>query len=332
MFSFLSSKQVTPFSISPRVLQHADSNLQISKLVLCPQSDKTTTQVKHAVPSAGVGGYTPQDIPCQARQDSTDSSVDTCSNCSTPNPEDTSAQSSDIYSVVAVHVPNEENDFQQATIKDTETSNLPLFSRGKLWDNGAMSPELTSHGVASLPVPDLFDNPDRPLLLHVWRDSNGNLVLPSLTFQLQSSTGDPQRKPLLSDIIDSKMEGSSFDSLQSLDSSEWSESGSDHNTTTQPYCNSHYFPSQPVVPEFKQECQNTPVSDNIFESGYKLNWMPTNFLETATKQSCEYRNTNYPRTWTGLKKDEGEEEDKRGVEISEPLEIILGDWGIQIQE
>lgn len=284
------------------------------------------------MPSVGVGGYTPQDIPCQAWQDSTDSSVDTYSHSPTPNPEDTSAQSSEIYSVVAVHVPTEEKDFQQATMKDTETSNPPLFSSGEIWDKGAMSPKLTSHGVPPLSVPDMFDsNPDRPLLLHAVRDSNGKLVLPSLTFQLQSCTGDPQRKPLLSDIINSAA------SSQSLDSSEWSDSGCDENTLntpTQPYCNSHYFPSQPVVSNFNQGCLNTPASDDIFESGYKQNWMPAIFLETASKQSCEYRSANYPCTWTGLKKEEeGEDEDDiGGEEISGPRKIILGDWVVQIQE
>lgn len=336
--SSLSPKQIITSSALPRVLQPPDQNLNISKLVVCPQSDRTiyaTIQVKPNVPSVGVGGYSPQDIPCQPWQDSSESSVDRDAHSPTPNPEDTSAQSSEIYSVVAVHVPTNENDFQQATTKDTETSNLPLFSSGERWDKGGMS---EWNGVPPLPVPYSFDsNPDRPLLLHTVRDSDGKLVLPSLTFGLQSSTGDPQRKPLLSDLINSTTEGPSLASLQSFDCSEWSDSGCDDSTLdtpTQPYCNTHYCPSQPVVPKFQQGCLNTPSSDDILESGYKQNWMPAIFLETASKHSCEYGRTNYPCTWTGVKKEEEgeEEEDIGGEERSRPREIIPGDWVVQIQE
>ncbi|XP_076593888.1 interferon lambda receptor 1 [Chaetodon auriga] len=285
---------VTTSSTPPRVLQSPDSNLIISKAVICPQSDKTvyaTIRVKPDVPSVGVGGYFPQDMPCQAWQGSTGSSVGTGAHSLTPNLEDMSSQSSEIYSVVAVHVPAEERDFQQATIEDRETANQ-LSSTGESWDKGGMSPKLSSYSVPPLHVSDPCDNElVKPLLLHTVHDTNGQLLLPSLIFQLQSSTGDTQRKPLLSDLMDSKRDGPSLASLQSFDGSEWSDSGCDDstlNTPTQPYCNTHYFPSQRAGPDIQQGCLNTQCSDALCESGYKQNWMPAMLLDTACKDSFEH--------------------------------------------
>ncbi|XP_041799342.1 uncharacterized protein LOC121611044 [Chelmon rostratus] len=279
---------VTTFSTPPRVLQSPDSNLITSKAVICPQSDKTvyaTIQVKPDVPSVGVGGYFPQDIPCQAWQGSTGSSVGTGAHRLTPNPGDTSSQSSEIYSVVAVHVPAEEKDFQQATLKDRETK--LLSSTGESWDKGGISSKLSPHVAPPLHDSDPCDSDlSRPLLLHTVHDSNGQLLLPSLIFQLQSHTGDIQRRPLLSDLIDSKREGPSLASVQSVDGSEWSDSGCDDstlNTPTQPYCNIHYSPTQRVVTDFNQGCQDTPCNDAISESGYQQNWMPAMLLDTACK-------------------------------------------------
>ncbi|TDH11421.1 hypothetical protein EPR50_G00061440 [Perca flavescens] len=276
---------ITTPSTQPRVLQTLDRNLIISKPEVCVPSDKTvytTIRVKPNMPSIGSGGYSPQDIPWQG---STGSSVDTGAHSRTSNPEDTSAQSSEIYSVVAVHVPAEQNeDFQQATNDNRETSNLPSSSSGESWDKGGASPNLTSNGVQPLPDLDLCEsNPARPLLLQTVRDTKGQLVLPLLPFQLQSSTDDtvsllnPERKLLLSDLIDSNKDGPSLASLQSFDSSEWSDSGCEDSAVqspTQPYSNNHYFQTQPVAPYFHQECQNTPPDNAIFESGYKQNWMP----------------------------------------------------------
>ncbi|XP_051262971.1 interferon lambda receptor 1 [Dicentrarchus labrax] len=309
-------------STSPGVLQLPDGNLIISKLVFCTQDDQPTVyakiQMKPNAPSVGVGGYSPQDIPCQSWQGSTGSSVGTGAHSPTPNAEDTS------YSVVAVQVPVTEKYFQQATTKDRETCNLPLSPSGESWDEGGMSPKLTSNGVQ--PLHDV-DPCDRPLQLHTVRDPNGQLMLPSLTFQLENDTSYTQRRPLLSDLRDSKRERPSLVSLQSLDGSECSDSGCDDSTPTHPYCNTSYSPTQSVVPDFDKGCQ-IPSSDAIFESGYKQNWMPEIHLGTASKDSCEYRRTNYPWTWSGPKKEEGE--DRGGEESSR--EILLGRWGVQIQE
>ncbi|XP_033968635.1 interferon lambda receptor 1 [Trematomus bernacchii] len=292
---------VSTFSSPQRVLSSPDRNIVISKPEIYVQSERTvysTVRVETNRPVVGPGGYSPQDVPWQ---DSDCSSVETSADSVTSKHENTGGQSSESYGAVAVHVPATQNeDFQQANDK-REPSN----------------------------------NPARPLLLQTERDTNGQLVLPSLMFQLQSGTDDivsplnSERKPLLSDLIDSKTGQPSLDRLQSFDSSKWSDSGFDDgsvHTPTQPYCNTHFSPSQPVASYFPQGCQNTS-KDTMFETGYKESWMPAIPLGNASKDSCEYRKTNYPWTRTGLKK---EEEDMGEEEVSR--QILLGGWGVQVQE
>ncbi|KAM7421304.1 hypothetical protein PAMA_015449 [Pampus argenteus] len=315
---------VTTFDNLHEVLQSPDRNLILSKPVVSTKSDQTlyaTIRAEPKVSSIGCGGYSPQDIPCQAWKGSTCYSVKTGGHNPTPNQQDTSAQSSETYSSVAVHVPAEENkDLQQVSIEDRKSSDLPLSSNRESCDKGGTSPKLNLLSAAQLPDLDVCENNSSRLLLHTVRDPNGQLMLPSLTFQLQSSPDgtvsptNPDRKPLLSDLIDSK-EGPSLASLQRLDSSDSGCDDSSVSTPTQFYCNTHYFRTQPVV------------VDGIFESGYKQNWMPASALGAASKDTCDYRRTNYPRTWTGPKK---EDEDTGGEE--ESRQSLLGGWMVQIQE
>ncbi|XP_056299539.1 interferon lambda receptor 1 isoform X2 [Pseudoliparis swirei] len=303
---------VTTFSTPTTVLQSPDRNLIISKAEVCIQSDQTvyaTIRMKPNMPSVGSGGYSPQDILCQAWQDGTGSSFGTGERSMTPNPESTSAQSSEIYSVVAVHAHNE--DIHQATNDNRETCYLPTSSSGEIWDKAGASPKLSSRGVQPLPHPDPCEgNPAKPLLLETERDTNGLLVLSPLVFQLQNSTDDtmpplnPDRKPLLSDLTDSMTGRPSW---KSIDGSEFSDSGCDEGTVTTPtqaYCNTHYSPSQPVAPYFQQGWKNPPSRDGVLEAGYKQNWLPAILLETSSEERCEYRKTDYPRTWTGPKMEE----------------------------
>ncbi|XP_068591442.1 interferon lambda receptor 1 [Cebidichthys violaceus] len=288
---------VTISSTPNRVLLSPDKNLEFSKAEVRIESDQTvyaTIRTKPNMPSVGSGGYSPQDIPCQAWQGGTGSSVGTGENSLTPNPEDTSAQSSEIYSVVAVHEQNK--DIQQATNDNRETSNLLMFSSGDSWDNGVQP---LSH------MDPCESNPGRSLVLQTVRDANGQLMLPSLIFQVHNSTDDtvpplnPERKPLLSDLIYSKTEGPTLASLKSFDSSELTDSGCDDSTATTPtqaYCNTHYFPSQSVAPYIHQGWKNTSSSDATLELGCEENWLPAIFFETASTDSCEYRKTDYPRT------------------------------------
>lgn len=246
-----------------------------------------TIPVKPKEPSIGNGGYSPQDIIFQG---CTGSSVGTDEQSPTPNPQDTSAQSSEIYSVVAVHVSAEENaDIQQPTTDDQKNSNLPLFFSRETWNKGGMTPTLAT--------PQNLDatesNSAKPPMLHTVRSPSGQLMLSSLFSLLQSSTGHEvsplpsERKPLLSDLIDTKMEGPSLASLQSFGSSDWSDSGCDESTINTPTINS---PSQP---DFHQGFLNTPCSNAIFESGYKQNWIPEILPGSAGKDNCEYKK-NYP--------------------------------------
>lgn len=307
----------------PPVLEFVDGNLSISRLVVC---HKTTADPKIPerpnVPPVGVGGYSPQDfLACQGSTPCTfSSSVGTGAHSLTPNSEATSSQSSEIYSVVAVQVPLEE----QVTAQ-----NPLLSSSGESWDEGL---KLIPRGVPPLPDPDPRDSDQvGPLVLRTVRDNNGKLVLSSLTLQLQSHTGDTETKPLISDPIHSTREGPSLASLFISDCSEC-DSGCDStlNTPTHPYCNTHYFLSQPVDPNFHQGSQNTLLSnDASSESGYKQNWMPAILVNPS---SSGYRGTHFPQTWIGLKEEEEgeEEEDRRGEEG--PGKTLLGGWMVQVQE
>lgn len=340
-WSLLSCKQILTSGAVPRVLPPQDKSLNISKMDVVPVAQKTlyaTIQMKQHVPSVGEGGYSPQDIPSQAWQDDTGSSVEADQPAS--NSRNTSGQWSVVYSSVAVHVPNQEEDVPQTAIKDT--NNPPLYSRSDGWTHGGMSPKLSSHEAPRLTLPVTFDSnsaDSTPLLLHAVRNSSGKLELPALTFQLLGNTEDWQRKPLLSDLINCKTEGPSLASMLSPDGSEESDSGCDDSTLNspmQPYCNRHYCPSGPVVPDFQQGRLITSSSDDVLQSGYKQNWMPANFLQS--EHSREYTaGTNYPCTWSGLRKDEEDEEDEEdetlaGEELCSPSEILLGDWMVQIHE
>lgn len=294
----------------PRVLESVDGNLSISRLVVCDKRDdnERTTYTKILerpnVPPFKDGGYSPQD---QAWPASIGSSVGTGAHSLTPNAEATSSQSSEIYSELAVQVPPEE----QVTAHNRGNS-----SSGESWDEGL---ELISRGVPPLPDPGLWDSdPVGQLMLHTERDKTGKLVL---------------TKPFLFDPIESTREGPLLASLHFSDGSEWSDSGCDStlNTPTQPYCNIHYSPSQPVDPNFHQGSQNTLLSnDATSESGYKQNWMPA---IPGNLSSCGYRRTNFPQTWIDLKEEEEEgeeEEDRRGEEG--PGKNLLGGWMVQVQE
>lgn len=263
------------------------------------------------MPSVACGGYSPQDIICQPWQDGFDPTVDAGGTSSDSG--DTSARSSGSYGAVVIQVPTEEQDSIQ-----------PLFASVKGWDNGGMTPMVTS---PQLPGLDPLD-PGGPLQLHTVQDSDGKLVLPFLTFHLENNTMDMQRKPLLSDLIDSNTEQPSLASLQILDGTDWSHSESDDTTVTEPTqhdCDSHYTPLQPVHLDLQRRL-NMPSSDVMSDSVYKRHWMPRTFVKGAS----EYR-TNDPCSWNVLRKDDEREQDDVAERLK-PSEIVLGDLVIQIQE
>nr|XP_019948229.1 PREDICTED: uncharacterized protein LOC109633078 [Paralichthys olivaceus] len=325
------SLKVTTSGIFKHQKQSSDNRIIISTpVVSCPSELYPSIQVKPHVSSDRFGGYSPQDMPFLAWQGSSGSSEENGAHSPTSNQLEMSSQSSEIYSSVAAHIPVDKNQHvQQATTDETETCNLPLPFSSELCDKGG--PKLMSHGVHPLPDLDACEtNAAIPLQLHTVRDDNGQLVLPSLTPQLQNCTGDTLGKPLLSALIDSDEEGPFLASLHSLESMERWDSGcvdSTVNTPTQPYANSHYFQSQAPVPHLSPQCQNTPSCD---ETGYKQNWMPAILHDAASKDNSEYRRTNCKWNWTPPKEEEEGEGDDGGEERSK--QIVLGSWMVQIQE
>lgn len=332
MVSFLYSKQVAPFIYQHKTVEFGDKNLVISKPEFnTSQGEKTvyaTIQVKPNPSTASAGGYSPQDILWHG---SFESSVGSSAQSCTSNPVDTSRQPSESYGAVVVHVPAEENpDGEQDTTKD---GSFRFFSGGESMVKGGMNPE---HKVPPLPALDPESEATKPLLLRTVRDPNGQLVLPSLALELQSNTGERERNPLLSDIMDCSREGPSLASLRSFDSSEWSDSGCDDstvNTPTHPYCNTNYSPSQPVVAYLQQECQSTPSrNDAIFETGCKGNGMPAVLQGISSKDRSGHVRTNSQCTWSSsITEEEDGEKDENGQEDGS-REILLGGWGLKIQE
>ncbi|KAF7655797.1 hypothetical protein LDENG_00050870 [Lucifuga dentata] len=212
------SLQKGMFNILPPVLQSPDENLFISTLEFCPETEQTVYSMIQVKPKVSPGGYSPQD----AQPGSFDSSMGTSIHSST-RCQETSTQSSENY--VAVHIPDEENeDFQQDANEVSEGIHLP-------WSSALGKP---SHDEDE-PVLNLRDAPPLPggasaglLLLHTVRDTNGQLKMPTLIFQLQGSICDPvsspdqEGKPLLSDLINSRKGSPSLSSLHStIEDSEW---------------------------------------------------------------------------------------------------------------
>lgn len=275
--------------------------------------DSSTVQVKPGMPSASLGGYSPQDLPWQIWQDS---SIDTATLSLTSDSEDTSAQSSVSYSAVAPPEPTED----QGAFNDPEISKLP-FPGAECGSNHGMTSVTASHR-SSLSVPDSLDSdPSRPLLLHV--DSEGKPVLPFWSSQFQSSTGNLQRGPLLSDLINSTMEQPP---LLNLDDTELSECGDSMITAATQMHDSHYTQSQTVIPYLHQGSLNSSSTDDRSESCYKQNWIPE-------VNSNDDRKTDYLRSWNGLRNEDREaKEDREELERSQLSEHFLGNWLLQIQD
>lgn len=317
-----STPRALDFQKAPEIrLQCPDENFIFPKLKDVSEKEACPTiKMQVAVPPKTSQGYFAQDN----RQDSTGSSVDTGASSVMPNPEITSAQSSDIYGVVVVHVPQDENGyFPKAANEDTQI----------VRDSGKMRGAQISRGSPALPdVGSAESDEARPLVLRTSRDVDGQLVLSSFALRfpdINDDTGSPvspEMKPLLKDLIDSKDE-------PSLDTSEWSDSGCDEgnlNSPAQPYCNSNYSPTQPVSGYLQQGTQSRLPEETTSEAAYKPNWMYKIGDDCASTERCEDTKTDYQWTSAGLKmEDEGEnDEGNDGVESS----FTLGKWMIHIQD
>ncbi|KAF3692203.1 Interleukin-22 receptor subunit alpha-2 [Channa argus] len=287
---------VTATGTLNKVLQPQDRKLSISKPELCTPTKTSYATIQPSVKpnllSITNGGYSPQDVTLQAW---TGSSVGTDEHSPNPITLDSSSQS-EIYSVVVIN--RENKDFQQVTTKNTNSSNVASSSSSS---SSSSHRESSDKGEMSRIPATLHDldatesDQGRPLLLHTERNPSGQLMLSLLFPPLQSSTNTgpspltSERKPLLSDLIDTKA-GPSLASLLSFDSSEWSDSGCDDTTVDTPTI---YSPSLTAVPDFHQGCLDTPATEAAFESGYKQNWMSEILVEAGGNNSCIYKRTNY---------------------------------------
>lgn len=309
---------------STKVLEPDNETITISKLVVYPGNTKRDSATIHPKPTASLGGYTAQDVLGQIWQDS---SPDRGAFSLTSGPEDNSAQSSVSYSIVAVHQPTED----PGAFTDPEIRNKLLFPGVECGSNHGITPEMATHWGSPLSVEDSPDiDPSKPLLLHAVRDSDGKLTLPFPSHQFQSSKAELQRRPLLSDLIDCTMEQPSLSSLLTLES-ECDDSMA--TSQTQTYCNSHYHQAHAVIPSLQQGNLNCSSSDGRSDSCYKQNWMPEVNVETVSMHSDSERKTDYPCSWNGLKKEQGEtEEDKKELERFPLSEHFLGNWVVQIQD
>lgn len=311
------------------MLQLQNEATGISELVVSlgnVERDTAAIHRKQSVPSASLGGYSPQDIPCQIWEYS---STDTTVLCPTSDTKDNSAQSSVSYGAVVVHDPTED----QGAIKNPRISNRQNLLLEECGSNHAITSVSALHTGSPLSVQDNLDSdPSRPLLLHTVRDSNGNLVLPFPSFQFQSSSADLQRRPPHSDLIDSTMGQTSLLSLLILDGTESDCDDGIVTSPTQTYCNSHYHHTHVGIPSPHQVNLNSSPTDGTAESCYMQNWIPEVNVETVSMHS-NFDLTDYPCTWNGLKREQVEtEEDEKEPESFPLREHFLGNWAIHVQD
>ncbi|XP_054636628.1 interferon lambda receptor 1 isoform X2 [Dunckerocampus dactyliophorus] len=299
----------------PKVEHPPDMSVTILKAKVCTQSEHvyldkcTSIRPKPNGPSIGTGAYSPQDNTCQPWLGSTGFSA------ARPNHQDVSSQSSVIYSSVAIAVPTEEKELPGVFLGESEGP-------------------LRSSDSQSAPNAEVWDsNPVGQLLLHTVQDINGQLQLPSLMLQLESNTvahPDPEGKPLLSDLLVSTEDGSSFTFLQRSESSDSGcEDGTLNTPTLQDWDRAH-FSTNPTPPLGFFLDKNITSSGVNPQSGYKQNWMPSfpfgspcndDLYDTMSNPSGTF--VAHPKEMVdgALDKDKGSEEG-----------IYLGGWGLKIQE
>lgn len=313
------------FSKTPtKVLMLQNETISISKLRVYPRkvkSDSLTIQMKPSVPSVSAGGYSPQDLPWQNWQDS---SEDTAALSQASDSEARSARSSISYGAVVPHEPTED----QGAINDPEISNKLPFPFAEFGSDRRMTSVTAFHAGPPLSVRD--SEPGRPLLLHTAQDSEGKLVLPFWSSQFQTSTADLQSRPLLSDLLNSTMEEPW---LPNLDDTEPSECSDGLITAPTQMYNSPYIQIHSVIPNLHQGSPNSSSTDGGSESCYKQNWIPKVNIETASMRSDGDTRTDYSRSWNGLKNEDSEaEEEREEVERFQLSEHFLGNWLLQIQD
>nr|XP_057909770.1 interferon lambda receptor 1 isoform X2 [Doryrhamphus excisus]XP_057909771.1 interferon lambda receptor 1 isoform X2 [Doryrhamphus excisus] len=301
--------------IATTTLPKVEHSPAILKVIVCTQSEQiylyecTSIRPRPNGPSTAPGDYSPQDIPCQPWLGSTGSSVER------QNHQDVSSQSSVIYSSVTMAVPTEEKELLGVILGDSESP--LLFSDSQ-----------------SAPNVEVWDrDPGRQLLLHTVQDTNGQLQLPSLMLQLESNTithPEPERKPLLSNLLVSTEDESSLTLLQRSESSDSGcEDGALNTPNLQDWDYAHLSPNQTTTLGFYLG-KNMTCSDVNSQSGYKQNWMPSFPFGIVPNDDLDDRMNNPSGTFIAHPKeivDGAFAKDKASEEG-----IFLGGWGLEIQE
>ncbi|XP_028325462.1 interferon lambda receptor 1 [Gouania willdenowi] len=310
------------------ILRFPDNNLVISKLVIS-ESEKTVYAkilVNPISSSPGVVPYSPQEIPRPSWQDMVGSSSPT------PDAGNKSSQFSEIYSSVAHNVPDEEKDEEVEQVEeDMETNHTPVAVSDESLDDNSRSLKPTSQHVSTVPDRSTVENnPDNQIILHTFRDTEGNLVFPSLGFESHGRTGDAEssltaeRKPLSSEHLNSNG-GPLFASSKS---SECSDSGCDDstfNTPTDLFCNTNYFPATVYSPSMHLEPQSRLLGNGSLGTDYKPNW-------TLSVHHDPAEALNYPFAWNGDRMEDEVRGHEGNMEEEDVTEILLGNWKLQVQE
>ncbi|XP_029959300.1 interferon lambda receptor 1 isoform X2 [Salarias fasciatus] len=308
-----------------RIFKFPDDSLTVSELKIASKSENTvyvTIKKKFSVPSDASPVYSSHGVLSGVWPDSSGSSAGAAAGGAMPNPENTSAQSSEVYGAVAIRVPEEDNGDTQPVSDNSVTSDPLLSSNKTSFNDRKMNATLILHEAPTTPNEG---GPERTLVLQTRRDMNGQLML-HVTGDTASPVS-PERKPLLGDLIFIK----DGPSLQDLDTPEGLDSGCEDSplsSPTKPDCNSNYIPTQPGSMYVQQGTQRGPESPP--ESAYKPNWVHSTLQDCASTESCEEPRTNYPRTSTDLKTEE-EHDDNEGDGRVDSL-LALREWGIQIQD
>lgn len=311
-----------------KMLQYPEENLVISKILVGPKSDQkfySPILVKTNVSPQRFGGYSPQDVPWHLCSCNTDASMRNAASGNTSHCGDASVQFSETYSSVAVHNQGKDNDgFHQCASDNSVNIHSPLYSNeDRSWVEGELTPKLIPPDMPHVSDSEFsINHPAKTLVLNTIR-INGQAV--SSAFPSEDMTSDtlsqmnPERKPLLSDIIECQ-DVSSLTCLQRADSSDWTDSGCDDSTVNTPtslYYNTTYFASQKASPDLLKGSTITS-NDILTESSYKQNWVPEIQCNPASSD-----------TWTAVspKMDEEVEDNEENSG-----QILLGHWAIQIQQ
>ncbi|XP_037129960.1 interferon lambda receptor 1 isoform X2 [Syngnathus acus] len=265
----------------PNVHQHPERNLLICRVMVSAQTEPIYVY-KYASARLNPNGVCVRPPGGYSPQD------DPCqpwlgatdSSVGRPKDQASSSQSSVVYSSMGGAVPTEPSEFPRTLAENT--SGLDVV-------------------------------PSEQLQLNTVRDANGQLKLASVAFQVE-------RKPLLSDRLESGGNVSVLALVNRLDSFDSSDSGCVDGTPVLMDCDQ--IPSAPLGIYISN---SMPAGDAYPASRYKQNWLP---LDTTPNNDQDFMRSNRDWTFTSSTETEcGEFNDN-----AESPGIFLEDWALQIQD